>query len=452
VSGDSNANFALIDEVAVGTDAARIYIEGWQSWSPTGWFPAAGNGPQPAEHWQHLMRFRSGTDLPEDGYQGEGLLAVDPGNGGPVRVYGVADPHGDVPSIRARLAQHEDRSTVLVSADGPVRSRTATVGGDSALAEFVDRWRSEPASWPIRPAPTVWCSWYHYFEDVTEADILENLAAIVRESLPVDVVQIDDGWQRGIGDWHGHGDRFESLAGLRQRIGDAGKRAGIWLAPFLVGSGSELAREHPDWLVGEAGTNWGQELSGLDLTHPEAQEHLWTALRALHEAGFDYFKLDFLYAGAVPGKRYDGSDPVAAYRSGLRLVRDAVGPEAYLLGCGAPILPSAGLVDGMRVSPDTFHAGQQDGSAGLRGAPGAAGRAWQHGRLWTNDADCLVARPSFPLRGEWAEIVESYSGLRSSSDRITDLDPWGLDTIRRLLGNPPGPRPLIAPPAKESST
>jgi alpha-galactosidase len=212
----------------------------------------------------------------------------------------------------------------------------------------------------------------------------------------------------------------------------------------MVNPDSDLARAHPDWLVGEAGANWHQDLYGLDLTHPAAREHLWTALRALRDAGFDYVKLDFLYAGAVPGSRHDGSDPVEAYRSGLRLVRDAVGPETYLLGCGAPILPSVGLVDAMRVSPDTFHAGQQDGSAGLRGAPAAAARAWQHGRLWTNDADCLVARPSFPLRGAWAEVVEAYGGLRSSSDRVRDLDRWGLDTTRRLLAHPPGPRPLIA--------
>ena len=69
---------------------------------------------------------------------------------------------------------------------------------------------------------------------------------------------------------------------------------------------------------------------------------MFTALRSY---GFDYFKLDFLYAGALGG--------LEEYRHGLpAVIRDAVGPEAYVLGCGAPILPSVGLVDAMRVSPD----------------------------------------------------------------------------------------------------
>ena len=133
--------------------------------------------------------------------------------------------------------------------------------------------------------------------------------------------------------------------------------------------------------------------------------------------GIDYLKLDFLYAGAVPGRRHDDVDAVAAYRSGLDLVRDVVGPEVYLVGCGAPLLPSIGLVDAMRVSPDTFHEGGEDGSGGLRGLMPVAARAWQQGRLWVNDPDCVVARPSYSPRERWATAARRYGGLRSFSDR-----------------------------------
>ena len=111
----------------------------------------------------------------------------------------------------------------------------------------------------------------------------------------------------------------------------------------------------------------------------------------------------------MPGDRHDGSDPVAAYRSGLALVREVVGPDVYLVGCGAPLLPSVGLVDAMRVSPDTFHEGGEDGSTGLRGLVPLAARAWQQGRLWVNDPDCVVARPSYSQRERWAEAA---AGLR----------------------------------------
>ena len=121
---------------------------------------------------------------------------------------------------------------------------------------------------------------------------------------------------------------------------------------------------------------------------------------------------------------------MAAYRSGLALIRDVVGPEVYLVGCGAPLLPSVGLVDAMRVSPDTFHEGGEDGSAGLRGLMPLAARAWQQGRFWVNDPDCLVARPSYPLRERWADAVDGASAACGRfSDRVAELDEWGL---RRL--------------------
>jgi alpha-galactosidase len=36
---------------------------------------------------------------------------------------------------------------------------------------------------------------------MTEADIGENVAAIAATGLPVEVIQLDAGWQAGIGDW-----------------------------------------------------------------------------------------------------------------------------------------------------------------------------------------------------------------------------------------------------------
>jgi alpha-galactosidase len=41
----------------------------------------------------------------------------------------------------------------------------------------------------------------------------------------------------------------------------------------------------------------------------------------------------------------------AAYRDALRVMRDALG-DAYLLACGAPVVPSVGLCDALRVGPD----------------------------------------------------------------------------------------------------
>jgi alpha-galactosidase len=432
-----------VDEVELPDVAtARVYEHGWQSWSPTACYPAAATSARPAHAWQLSMRFRPEVPAPQDGFQAEGLLVVDPGQDEPVRVYSAQTPAARVPSIRARLTGR----TLEVTADGPVRVDRVPGTLNQALARLGERLGATMGV-AVRPAPTVWCSWYHYFLEVTESDIVENLEAIEALDLPVDVVQVDDGWEAGIGDWLALSDRFSSTEALAARIRDGGRRAGIWLAPFIAGADSALAREHPDWLLGDAGHNWDQPLHGLDLTHPGVQAHLHHVFTGLRAQGYDYFKLDFLYGGALLGPRHEPCTGEEAYRAGLQVIRDAVGPDGYLLGCGAPMLPSIGIVDAMRVSSDTYDpTDSANGQDVLRGRANIEARAWQQGRLWVNDSDSLVARPQFDRREAWASVIEAYGGLRSVSDRVGDLDDWGLETTRRVLSSAPPPVPFASLP------
>jgi alpha-galactosidase len=436
MAGTGAAAFEPVAIVDADPARARVYAHGWQSWSPTHWFPAAGTGPRPANHASQVMGYRPELPAPDTGYQGEGLLAIDAGDGSTV-VFAATDGLAECPSIRVRLSG----SSLTVSANGPVSRLDAT------LAAWADGFAARVGVGAPRPAPTVWCSWYHYFTTVTEADLLENLTAIERLDLPIDVVQVDDGWQAGIGDWRTLSGRFSSLRDLAARCAAEGRRAGIWVAPFLAAGGSTLAREHPDWLVADAGFNWGHPLHGLDLTHPGVLAYLREVFASLESLGFSYFKVDFLYAGALPGRRHADVPPLTAYRDGVRAIREAIGPEAYLLGCGAPILPSVGLFDAMRISADTApHYEPPDGDLSKPGQRSAAlsceGRAFQHGRFWVNDPDCLIVRPAVERREEWAETVALYGGLIASSDRLADLDEWGLETTRRLLSSVPSPTPL----------
>lgn len=306
------SGWTVVDEVRVDPPSGRVYAEGWQSWSPATWYPVAATGRRPGADWEHLMRFRPGTPVAEQGVQAEGLLAVDPGAGhGPARLYAPAVA-GEVPTLRATLVGDE----VQVTASGPVVCTTHDQGAEAALAAYADS-----RAVPLADPPTVWCSWYRYFETVTAADVLENVAELARHDLRVDVVQVDDGWSDGLGEGLVASDRFGSLPALADDVRGAGHRVGIWLSPFTVGADTTLARSHPDWLVGPAGHNWGQQLLGLDVTHPGVRDLLRQRLEWLVSLGVDYFKLDFLYAGAVLGRRHDGSDAVTAYRSGLALVR-----------------------------------------------------------------------------------------------------------------------------------
>lgn len=409
----------------VDPQTCRIYAEGWQSWSPSRIHSLGAKLPYPTDANVIALGYRAGSP-PGPDPQGEGLLAVDDGSATHV----FSGP--DLPSLRAVA----DGAAVRVEATGDATHEVVA----APLRQGVQRWGDAFAGAPnLRPAPTVWCSWYEYFIEVTEADVLENLEAMDALDIPIDVVQLDDGYEREIGDWLTLSGRFESLPAMVERIRGHGRRAGIWVAPFLVGQRSQVAREHPDWVAPGlwAGRNWGQDLYVLDLGAPGAAAWLAEVFGRLHDIGFDYFKIDFVYAGALPGLDH--------YREGLRIIGEAIG-DSYLVGCGAPVLPSVGLVDAMRISSDTApHYETTEGDPSQPGQCGAlangVARAWQHGRFWVNDADCLLARPGVQRREEWADHVTRYGGLRASSDRLRSLDDWGLRTTRALLSSVPPPQP-----------
>ena len=341
---------------------AVVYPEGWQSWTPTTAYRATDQPHRPVDANHRRIGYRADSPI-QPGFVGEGLLAVQPAAGEQIRIFATGSP-SDVPSIRATLDGH----TVRIEADGPytehptntadlaaglrdwARHFAAATAAESGSESATAREATSP-----RSAPRVWCSWYQYYTQVTESDIAENLDAMAAHKLPIDVVQIDDGYQRNLGDWLDPSDRFDDLAALIARIRDAGRRAGIWVAPFLVGECSKLASEHPEWLLpgADPGRNWDQQLHALDAGQPAVQQHLHHVFTTLAALGIDYFKLDFCYAGALKGSTRTATESIGAYRSGLELIREAVGPEAYLVGCGAPTLASVGLVDAMRVSPDT---------------------------------------------------------------------------------------------------
>ncbi len=50
-----------------------------------------------------------------------------------------------------------------------------------------------------------------------------------------------------------------------------------------------------------------------------------------------------------------------------------------------------------------------------------------------NDPDCLFGPQSYSERARWAEAVMASGGLRSFSDRVAELDTWGLAAVRDLL-------------------
>ena len=110
----------------------------------------------------------------------------------------------------------------------------------------------------FRRAPAGWCSWYIYWQGVTEEEVVKNtdwLTANLKQ-FGCEFVQIDDGWQ---GKGHGGGENRDwyvtdrtkfphGMKWLADYIRARGLRPGIWVIPFAT-SNEELFQSHPELFI-----------------------------------------------------------------------------------------------------------------------------------------------------------------------------------------------------------
>ncbi|WP_199721613.1 alpha-galactosidase [Cellulomonas rhizosphaerae] len=175
---------------------------------------------------------------------------------------------------------------------------TVLVWSDAGLDGLSDRLHAWIRSWSAidRPRPLVLNTWEAVYFDHS----LERLEPLVDAAAAVGVERfvLDDGWFRGrgddtraLGDWFVDADKWpDGLTPLIERVTGAGMEFGLWVEPEMVNPDSDLAREHPEWLVG-AGTWRHQRV--LDLTQPAAFDHVRDRLDALlSEYPIAYLKWD----------------------------------------------------------------------------------------------------------------------------------------------------------------
>lgn len=451
---------AVLETVDLGPpgDDPQVFRQGWQSWSPTGWARLGHDAdPSTTEGSPWLARaMHHGDPRPHaPGLRSEWATVVRTADG--VTLIGVdaTDRHDTTISVRV-----EDGSVVadVIARTGGVEvepHRVVVRSGDDAERLLGDWARAVGVAMDARttaPYRAGWCSWYHYFGDLGEADIRGNLD--LATEWPFDLFQIDDGWQPAIGDWSRT--RYESdLVSLATDVAAAGFQPGIWLAPFLAAPGTVpeewLARhESGRPLVGMVNPVWGGHVHVLDTTRDDVLDHLERVASDLVAAGWSYLKLDFTYAPAIPGTYADSGTSAQRVRRGLEAIRRGAGEEAYLLGCGMPMGHGIGIVDGMRIGPDVapswevpqkaWHpAGYTDAEpATVNALRNTRSRQFLHRRLWQNDPDCLMLRPTRTdltpaQRQAWADAVAESGGLVMVSDDLSLCGPAEQEQLAQVL-------------------
>jgi len=298
---------------------------------------------------------------------------------------------------------------------------------------------SHPIALPEAPN-TGWRAWTPDQTPITEEDVRANLAVAeglsgAGENGVIQVVQVDEGWQRGWGDWQANDDFPSGMEALAAEISAAGFLPGIWMAPFLVDRGTATYADNLDWFLHVDGLELDVEgRAVIDAAHPEARAWIAGQAAARVDEGYGYLELDRLYAGALEGDRGDGETGVSAYRLGMEAIREAVGEDTWILASGAPMLPSVGHADSWRSGPDIAPGGDPDPNpAYLRHqVRHTAARSFVNGRWWWNDSDGLrVREPLSQVEVTGAVVGHAVSG--GSWFLADDLEGLGGDRAQAAL-------------------
>jgi len=258
---------------------------------------------------------------------------------------------------------------------------------------------------PSKQPPAIGCTWHFYGGNICEKTVLNELKAIKKRCVPLDVYLIDDFWEPFYGDWNAIPELFPHGMGyIADKISEAGMIPGIWTGPFAVKEKSETAKTHDFFFKNEAGENvlfFGDYM--IDPTAPGALEWITELYSRLHkDYGFCYFKLDKLdfchskWRGVKPVCHDRSVTLVEAYRRMIAAIRNAVGPDSFICICGGHYGASIGLGDTQRSSGDTYGRWNFD----INGKPlpieeirfkqTAARLHWR--RIWYTNADGMEIR------------------------------------------------------------
>ncbi len=459
---------SAIFEVATGfapSAPGRFFKHGYQSWSASGGhdLDASRTHPRDSAHFITRLNHQSEPTRPpefpeaqtselftivESRDAAERVLAGFIGAANSLSTLTVSNPEKIIAraildDVTLAPAGHRELDPLFIAASDESAARLA-----ARWADATGRWMNARVSAPFQRG---WCSWYHYFHAITEDALRTNIKALeaMRSLFPLDVIQLDDGFQSALGDWDTTNAKFPS--GLKRIAGEiraAGFKAGIWTAPFLAARDSRLMLVHPDWFIirtetGEpvrAGHNPNWTASddkfayALDPSNPAFRAHLRHLFAKLtRDFGFSYLKLDFLYAAAAPGRRHDPNlTRGETLRHGLEAIRAGAGDDAFILGCGCPIGQAVGIVDGMRIGPDvspfwgSTASGAGDPST-VYALDAIIARSFMHRRLWLNDPDCLMLRAretrlTGDERAALAATIVASGGMLLISDDMSLLD------------------------------
>ncbi|OSP56395.1 alpha-galactosidase [Pseudoruegeria sp. SK021] len=152
---------------------------------------------------------------------------------------------------------------------------------------------------PAQPRPVHYNCWEAVYFDhdlSTLTDIATRAHALGAERFV-----LDDGWfglrdddTTSLGDWAIDARKYpDGLTPLIAHVHSLGMNFGLWFEPEMINADSDLARAHPDWVLGPADQLRGRQQLVLNMALPQVRAYLFDRISAiLGDNAIDYVKWD----------------------------------------------------------------------------------------------------------------------------------------------------------------
>jgi len=233
-----------------------------------------------------------------------------------------------------------------------------------------------------------WCSWWPYRRECSQHDVDQVLQIWGEKRLDdfgYRFIQLDDAFQGGndgerrepavegalnyVGgrpetwlEWKT--DLFpEGMTGYTKSVAQAGFDPALWVSCCFTDE--EIVETHPEWFVqGEDGKpfvgSWVTYV--IDSTNSEAAAQLIRpAFRGLRNAGFKYIKIDQLRHMIYDNLNFNqswmeqqGTSVDEIFRAYLRIAREELGQDCFILSCWGVLPEAVGLADACRIGGDGY--------------------------------------------------------------------------------------------------
>jgi alpha-galactosidase len=326
-------NTAVFGVSYTNTGSGPLEVTGWRS----NRYSIAAGGPAEPAFWSYnggSYESRPDWILPvQVGFAQanfQGMNATDYGGGTPVsdvwrRDVGIGVGHlATVPlevslpiartsAAAAELGIERAVSTVLAPGEAFTTPPTFVVvhRGDffETLSTYRELMQRQGISFDAPPDDAyepIWCAW-GYERGFNVDQVYGTLPKV--EEMGYRWAVLDDGWQTAEGDWYVREDKFpggeEGMKTFVGRIHDQGLKAKLWWVPMAVDPGTDLLREHPEYLLlNEDGST--QDISWWDAyylcpAYPPVQEYTVALVRKIiGEWGYDGLKIDGQHLNGAP--------------------------------------------------------------------------------------------------------------------------------------------------------